>query len=125
MRWGIALVAVVALAAPARADGEKELAAKLFKQGRDLIEAGKIDEACARFQQSLKLDPTAIGTKLNLADCLERKGKLADAYRLFDEAAVEAAKESKEGRESFGRKRADQLVKKLVRIELRFAEPGV
>src|SRR5690349_24811223 len=112
MRWGLALIAVLVLATPARADDkDKEIAAKLFKQGRDAMAAGKLDEACARFAQSLELDP-AIGTKLNLADCWEQKGKLAEAYRLFDEAASEAAKESKEGRESFARKRADALVKK-------------
>jgi hypothetical protein len=130
MRWAHAVVlgflATVAGAVPARADsdGDKALAAKLFKQGRDAISAGKLDEACTRFEQSFKLDP-AIGTKLNLADCLERKGLLAAAYRLFDEAANEAAKGRKEGRESFARERAEALAKQLVRVEVSIADPSV
>src|SRR5881394_3848972 len=115
MRWATVVLVVIGLAGGARGDGNADKAAKLFKEGRDAIAAGKIDEACAKFEQSFKLD-AAIGTKLNLADCLEKKGLIAAAYRLFDEAAVEADKSGKEGRESFARKRADALEKQLVRV---------
>lgn len=126
MRWAAVVLVMLALGvlgAPARADDAAARAAKLFKEGRDLIGAGKIDAACAKFEASFKLDP-AIGTKLNLADCLERKGLIAAAYRLFDEAAGEAAKGGKEGRESFARQRADALAKQLVRVEVILAEPA-
>jgi len=122
----VAVLSVLALALPARADGtedDKKKAARLFKEGRAAITAGKVDEACGKFEESFKLD-AAIGTKLNLADCLERKGLLVAAYHLFDEAATEAARTSKEGRESFARTRADALVGRLVKLELRLAEPA-
>jgi hypothetical protein len=114
---------VLALAVPAAADeaADKAAAARLFQEGRDAMAAGKLDEACARFEASLGLDP-AIGTKLNLADCLEKRGKLVAAHRLFEEAAVEGAKAGKEGREDFARQRATTLVLKLVRLELRFTD---
>ena len=116
-RAGLAVLAVAALATTARAD----TAADLFKQGRALMGAGKFDEACKKFQASLALD-AAIGTKLNLADCLEHKGEPLEAYRLFDAVAVEATT-SQEGREGYARKRADALLPKLVKVELSVARP--
>ena len=92
----LTVLAVLAVATPAVADGaaDRAEAKRLFDSGRAAITAGKIEDACTMFEASFKLEP-AIGTKLNLADCLERKGLLAAAYRLFDEAAVEAARSSK------------------------------
>lgn len=58
----------------------------LFRQGRDLIDAGKIAEACGAFDESQRLDP-AVTTLLNLADCRERQGQLATAWGLFLDAA--------------------------------------
>jgi hypothetical protein len=116
----LAVLAVLAAATPALADpaADRRAAAKqLFEDGRAAVTAGKIDDACAMFEASFKLE-SAIGTKLNLADCLERKGLLAAAYRLFDEAAIEAARTSKGGRESFARTRAKALAGKLVRVDL-------
>jgi hypothetical protein len=108
----------------ARADAadDKKKAARLFKEGRALITAGKIDEACPKFVESYALDP-AIGTKLNIADCYEQQDKLVLAYRVFDEAAVDAAKTSTEGRESFAAKRRDALAAKLVVVELAVTDP--
>jgi hypothetical protein len=128
MRFALALAAAaVALgtAAPARADDaeDKRAAARLFKEGRAAVKAGDLDEACDKFEASLRLD-AAIGTKLNLADCFEQKGLLIAAYRLFDEAAAEAARTSKEGRESFARDRADALATRLFMLTLELVEPA-
>lgn len=43
---------------------------------------GDFDLACARFRDSDKLDP-AVGTRFNLADCEERRGRVATAWSLF------------------------------------------
>ncbi|HTR52762.1 MAG TPA: tetratricopeptide repeat protein [Kofleriaceae bacterium] len=67
----------VALAQPAGAQAEV-----LFRQGRELLAAGKVAEACAAFEQSQKLEP-AVTTLLNLAGCRERNGQLATAWGLF------------------------------------------
>jgi hypothetical protein len=113
----VSLTLLVLAAAPAAADEatDKAAAARLFQEGRDAMAAGKLEEACARFEASLTLD-RAIGTKLNLADCQEKRGNFAIAYRLFDEAAIEGA----EGREDFARQRATALVGKLVRLQIDF-----
>ena len=50
--------------------------------------AGSFDIACARFRDSDKLDP-AVGTRFNLADCEERRGRLATAWSMFRGVAAE------------------------------------
>lgn len=54
----------------------------LFNQGRSLLSAGKLPEACAAFEESQKLEP-AVTTLINLAGCREKQGKLATAWGLF------------------------------------------
>jgi hypothetical protein len=54
----------------------------MFREGRTLLAAGKIAEACAAFEASHKLEP-AMSTLMNLAACRERNGQLATAWGLF------------------------------------------
>src|SRR5262252_6626857 len=85
MKRAIAVVFLLwssaALAQPAGAQAEV-----LFRQGRDLLAAGKIAEACSTFEESQKLEP-AVTTLLNLAGCRERLGQLATAWGMFLDAA--------------------------------------
>ena len=78
------LIAAVLLSAlPARADEPAAaMASALFEQGRAALKRGDFETACARFRASDGLDP-AVGTKLNLADCEEKRGKLATSWELF------------------------------------------
>ncbi len=90
-RPGLSLVSILvgslwATAAFAQADAA--IAEQLFRDGRSLMESGKIDQACEKFAASQKLGP-AIGTQLNLAICREKQGRTATAWSLF--ADVEAA----------------------------------
>lgn len=77
----------------ALAQSDSAIAEQLFRDGRALMEAGKIDEACEKFMSSQRLAP-ALGTQLNLALCREKQGKTATAWSLF--ADVEAAAERKD-----------------------------
>ena len=99
-------------------------AASSFEAGQKLIAASQIDLACDSFQASLETDP-ALGTRLNLADCRERQGRLVDAYKLFAAAAEEAAGTKKPGRLKFARERMAALVPKLVQLELVVASPDL
>lgn len=65
---------------------DKPAAVELFEQGRADLEAGNTDAACKKFEQSLRKDPRAVGTLLNLALCNERQGEVASALALFIEA---------------------------------------
>ncbi len=57
----------------------------LFQQGRAEAAAGHHALACARFEESFRLDPTP-GTLLNLADCSEHIGRIGVALAHFSEA---------------------------------------
>jgi hypothetical protein len=58
----------------------------LFRQGRDLLAAGKVAEACSAFEESQKLEP-AVTTLFNLAGCREKLGQFATAWGLFLDTA--------------------------------------
>lgn len=54
--------------------------------------AGNYDIACARLRDSDRLDP-AVGTRFNLADCEERRGRVATAWSLFRGVLSELSEE--------------------------------
>ena len=82
----LVVILVIALAPRAHAQSANASADALFKEGRDLVAAGKLAEGCAAFEASNKLDPAA-GTLLNAADCREKNNQLATSWALFQEAA--------------------------------------
>ncbi len=92
MRWGIALLALAGTAAadPAVRDDDKLEADRLFQEGRDLLAAGKRADACAKFDLSIRKDPRAVGTILNLGLCAEEAGQVATAVRYYTEARARA-----------------------------------
>jgi hypothetical protein len=120
MRWGIVAL-VLATAGSAWADGEaSRLAADtLFNQGRTLLAAGKIAEACGKLEASMKLLPR-LGTLLNLADCHEKQGKIATAYADWREASA-MAKQQKDDRGAFADSNAARLQPKLPQITVTVA----
>nr|HEX4313121.1 hypothetical protein [Kofleriaceae bacterium] len=88
-RLARSLVLVAAVAAVANADSRADA---LFKQGKQELAAKKYESACRDFKSSLDLDPTAIGTMLNLAHCYEEWGRLATGYDWYKTARERAAK---------------------------------
>src|SRR5512144_1872661 len=83
--FAIAIVIAVTRIAVAEPIDTTE-ASRIFQQGRDLAKLGRFAEACELFARSYGLDP-ALGTAVNLADCLEREGQLRRAWALFDVVA--------------------------------------
>ena len=84
---GICLLARVALANPAGPNAtDKAEADRLFEQARDLLGKGDRAEACKLFDLSLRKDPRAVGTMLNVALCREEGGAIATAVRIYAEA---------------------------------------
>ena len=118
----LVLAAQVAHADDVSREDVEKAATALFEQGRQLAEAGQKDAACDKFESSLRLDPQ-IGTKLNVAACREDKGRLVEAYGLFESAALDADRTQKTGRATFARQRMDLLAKKLVRVRFTIADP--
>ncbi len=67
------------------AASDREHAEQLFQEGRELMQKGQLEEACARFAESFELEH-AVGTLLNLASCMERSGRVPRACELYTEA---------------------------------------
>lgn len=81
------MVLVGALAFPnqAHAQSDPEAAEALFLAGRDLMEKKDYAAACPKFAESDRLDPSS-GARINLADCEEKLGHVASAWRHWQEA---------------------------------------
>jgi tetratricopeptide (TPR) repeat protein len=94
---------------------------RIFLQGRELAKLGRFDEACALFARSYELDP-ALGTAVNLADCLERQGHFARAWALFDVVARDS--QSVQSRARLARERADALQARLATVVITLRDPG-
>lgn len=82
-------VVIVLWSSTALAQSATARADQLFRQGRDLMAAGKLAEACSAFEESQTVEP-AVTTLLNLAGCREKLGQLATAWALFVDAARQA-----------------------------------
>ncbi len=99
---------------------QKAAAEALFLEGRQYMEAGSFSQACAKFEQSEKLD-SATGTLLNLADCYEKLGRLASAWVTFKSAASAARRSGQAPREQLARDRAAGLESRLAKLTINVA----
>ncbi|XXX73373.1 hypothetical protein WMF30_37610 [Sorangium sp. So ce134] len=68
----------------------KEQVLALYQVAKQLLDAGRVAEACAALEQGRTLDPTAINLLLRLGECLVRAGRTAGAWNVFTEAAAVA-----------------------------------
>jgi hypothetical protein len=122
-----AAVSVLATSAQAQppsdpGTGVATRAAILFEEGRALAKSGRWPDACDRFAQSYEL-VAAVGTQLNLADCLEHEGKLRNAWKLFEDAAQQAERAGTTSRIKFARDRAQAIADKLSVLVIKIEEP--
>jgi hypothetical protein len=118
----LAFAVVVAVTGTAIAEPvDTTEAGRVFLQGRDLVKLGRFDEACALFARSYELDP-ALGTAVNLADCLERQGHLQRAWELFDVVARNS--QNVQSRARLARQRADALQARLAIVVITLHDPA-
>jgi hypothetical protein len=115
----LTLAILVAAGAPAEAQptDNKVLAEQLFEQARALAKADQWAEACPKFEASLRYDAT-LGTRLNLATCYEKVGKLASAWAQFREAAERARLASDTARRDYANKQAAALLPRLPKLTI-------
>lgn len=102
---------------PVWVKADSAAAEALFERGKALMQEGKIDEACAKFEESHRIEPGG-GVLINLATCHERQGRTATAWAGFKEALALAAKAGRADRESFARERIEVLEKQLPRLRI-------
>jgi tetratricopeptide (TPR) repeat protein len=110
------VVSATALGQAASAEEIKSVAAQaLFEEGRQLLQAGYVAEACRKFAESHRLEPAA-GTLLNLALCHEKEGKTATAWLEYNDALALAARDDDAQRKDIARARIDALGPSLSRV---------
>ena len=109
------------LAAPmahAQTSGENKAAAEaLFEEGRKLMDAGQLAEACPKLEKSDAIDP-APGTQLNLASCYEKLGKTASSWATYKRAAASARARGQSDREKIAVDLAQKLEARLSRLNV-------
>lgn len=105
------------MVAAAQSESEAKVAANaLFDEGKRLLADGAIEQACPKFEASLKL-LDQLGVRLNLADCYEQLGKTATAWTEFREAESRATKR-RDARAAYARQRTDALAPRLVKLNI-------
>lgn len=111
------LVACFADAEQGQTGASKAAADALFAEGRALASQGKYAEACEKFAESERFEPSA-GTSLNLGECHEKLGRTASAYGAFGEAKRMAALRQDTEREAYAAQRRAALEPHLSKIAL-------
>jgi hypothetical protein len=117
LAFAVGLSAVLAVPRLAKADNNPEVALRRFREAQALADAGKYNEACPKFAESLALE-RGVGVLFNLADCRQHLGQLASAYNLFSEAAELSKQAGQTKREQVARARAVQLEGQLAWLML-------
>jgi len=112
----LAAVVAIAMALPSTALADKATAQALFKEGSDLVQAGKYADACVKFAAS-NAEDRSVGALTGLGVCNEKLGKLATAWASFSEAAT-LARSLKDDRHQGLLDRAAGLEPKLSKLTL-------
>ncbi len=94
-----------------------------FQQGREQLDAGEFAAACASFEASIKDDPNAPGTLLNLGLCNERLGKTATALAWFRKAQFRSAETGMTEYEEAAKTNTFSLAVRVPTLKITFAHP--
>src|SRR5687767_15373611 len=110
----LAATGLFVLSGPAIAQSPE--AEALFREGRNLIKAGKLEAGCDKLDASARLEPS-VGTLLNLGDCREKLGRNASAWAAFRKAESLAKRDGNDKkRQQEARRRALALEPDLANI---------
>jgi tetratricopeptide (TPR) repeat protein len=125
-RLGLAVLGVC-LSFPAHAWAEAEKTAEtLFREGRQLLANGQVAEACDKFAESQRKEPSP-GALLNLARCHADAGMTATAWTEYLAAARLARSQGRPQQADEAELRAAELSPRLTRltVEIDAKTPGV
>jgi hypothetical protein len=84
--WLTSIAAISLLSiAPAPVHAQNAEADKRFEEGKALLDAGELEEACRAFEDSNRIEPGA-GILLHIGECKERLHRLASALTAYRDA---------------------------------------
>jgi hypothetical protein len=119
--WRIVAVCLVAAqGAHAQPSIDAIAAEQLFREGRALMQEGKLDLACSKLEASQKLDP-AVGTLFSLGECYAGEGRTASAWFAYRAAASLAAHRN-DNRRSVSQARADAIEPKVAKLAVHVSD---
>jgi hypothetical protein len=117
IRSSILASAVVLFATTASAQGSTAIAEGLFREGKKLLDEKKYSEACPKFEESARLEPSS-GVELALGICYEGLGKTASAWAAYESAISLARRDNRKDRERAATAKAGALEPKLAHVTL-------
>jgi hypothetical protein len=116
-------IALATATAHAQGTGNDKVTAEaLFEDARKLVADKKYADACPKFADSERLDPSA-ATLLNLASCWEKAGRTATAWATYKEAASSANAAGRKDYVTAAERHADALAPTLARLTINVAAP--
>jgi hypothetical protein len=98
-------------------EGHSARADALFRQAQVLLDTGKLEAACSKFEASEAAE-NGLGTLLHLGDCYERLGRTASAWHAFLEAEAVARGKKDVERQQVAAERVAALEPRLTRVVL-------
>jgi hypothetical protein len=96
----------------ASAQSSTAIAEGLFRDGKTLLDEKRYSEACPKFEESARLDPSS-GVELALGLCYEAIGKTASAWGAYETAVSLARRDGRKDRERAATTKANALEPKL------------
>ena len=110
------------VSAPAWADaspGDTAAAEVVFADAKKLVVEGRFNDACPKFEESQRLDPTP-GTLLNLGDCYKQASppRTASAWGAYQQAEIMARKRGDVARQEAAAQRAQAIEPVLSRVAI-------
>lgn len=122
---GALVAGLLGVASPAWADTsptDKAASDILFKDAKRLVAEGRVNDACPKFAESQRLDPTP-GTLLNLGNCYEQSkpARTASAWGAFRQAEVMAKQRGDAERQQEAARRALALEAALSKVTIQVA----
>ena len=117
------LLSCICFATASHAEGDsKAVAEGLFQEGRRLMAAKKPAEACPKFAESQRVDPSS-GTLLNLASCYEQTDRIATAWATYREALASAGAAGRADNVATAKTRSEALFPRLPYLVIKAPSP--
>jgi len=105
------------VASRAAAQSSSAIAEGLFRDGKKLLEHKKYAEACPKFAESARLEPSS-GVELALGICYEGLGKTASAWGAYEDAISLARRDNRRDRQRAATARAAALEPNLAHLTI-------